>query len=232
MNRRTLTLYARTYEHRSKVKESENIIRNAFSKISVWYVAFSGGKDATVVLDLVEKFGCGNVELHFGDDDLIFPETREYLSRISDKCGNRLHSTKIRTSHGDYFTAFENDSSASETVPNLWEGCFMGLRAQENTIRRNLLKYKGKWAYKVKSGMWHCNPIIKWTSMDVWAYIYSNNIDYNKSYDIQRNSGIKDINLQRVIPFGYRKSLDILRMAYPSLYNEWLIKHPKVGLNT
>lgn len=232
MDKKTLLLYSRTYEHKFKVQESLNILKNAFKKCNNWYVAFSGGKDATALFFLIENNFPNIVDLHFGDDELIFPETREYIETIKKTFGNRFYHSKMNVKHGDYFEAFKNDNDALKKAPNLWDGCFMGLRAQENTIRKNLLKRKGIWAYQLKNEKWHCNPIIKWNVNDVWAYIYSNNIPYNTTYDIQLKSGIKDLNLQRVIPFGYRKSLDILRKSYPNLYNEWLIKYPQAGLMT
>jgi 3'-phosphoadenosine 5'-phosphosulfate sulfotransferase (PAPS reductase)/FAD synthetase len=232
MDRKTLLLYSKTLEHKYKVQESLNIIKNALKKCDKWYVAFSGGKDATALFYLIENNFPNIVDLHFGNDELIFPETIDYIELIKNTFGYRFFESKMNVKHGDYFEAFSGDSDAIKKVPNNWDGCFMGLRAEENTIRKNLLKRKGKWAYYLKNGNWHCHPLLKWKVQDVWAYIYSNNIPYNKTYDIQLKSGIKDLQLQRVIPFGYRKSLDILRKAYPSLYNEWLIKFPQAGLMT
>ena len=232
MDKKTLLLYARTYEHRQRVQESLHIIRTALKKCDKWYVAFSGGKDATALFFLIENNFPNVVDLHFGDDELIFPETRDYIFLIKNTFGERFFESKMNVRHGDYFEAFKDDNEALKKVPNYWSGCFLGLRAEENTIRKNLLKFKGKWAYELKNGKFNCNPIIKWKVRDVWAYILSNKIPYNKTYDMQAEAGIKDLHLQRVIPFGYRKSLDILRRTYPSLYNEWLIKYPQAGLLT
>jgi 3'-phosphoadenosine 5'-phosphosulfate sulfotransferase (PAPS reductase)/FAD synthetase len=43
------------------------------------YVSFSGGKDSTVLVDIVEKMGYIDIPLVFVDTGLEYPEIREFV---------------------------------------------------------------------------------------------------------------------------------------------------------
>lgn len=49
------------------------------------YVSFSGGKDSTVLVDIVTKMGYTNIPLVFVDTGLEYPEIREFVSGYGDR---------------------------------------------------------------------------------------------------------------------------------------------------
>jgi 3'-phosphoadenosine 5'-phosphosulfate sulfotransferase (PAPS reductase)/FAD synthetase len=49
------------------------------------YVSFSGGKDSTVLVDLVQKMGLTDVPLVFCDTGLEYPEIREFVKSYGEK---------------------------------------------------------------------------------------------------------------------------------------------------
>ena len=49
------------------------------------YVSFSGGKDSTVLVDIVEKMGYKDVPLVFVDTGLEYPEIREFVKGYGDR---------------------------------------------------------------------------------------------------------------------------------------------------
>ena len=49
------------------------------------YVSFSGGKDSTVLVDILSKHGYGDVPLVFVDTGLEYPEIREFVKGYGDR---------------------------------------------------------------------------------------------------------------------------------------------------
>ena len=56
-------------------------------KVDVFYVAFSGGKDSIVTLDIVQRALPHNkFKVLFGDTGMEFPDTYETVNKIEEKC--------------------------------------------------------------------------------------------------------------------------------------------------
>ena len=49
------------------------------------YVSFSGGKDSTVLVDIIDKMGLKDIPLVFVDTGLEYPEIREFVKRYGDR---------------------------------------------------------------------------------------------------------------------------------------------------
>jgi len=89
-------------------------------------------------------------------------------------------------------------------VINNFENCYentaflIGLRATESPNRwramvKNPVNINNKnifWATKKKYGNVSMYPIYDWNYHDIWRFIYENNIQYHKFYDIQFKKGI------------------------------------------
>lgn len=69
------------YRHRAYTKYKK--------KIDVFYVAFSGGKDSVVTLDLVQRALPHNeFKVLFGDTGMEFPDTYKTVDKIHDYCSD------------------------------------------------------------------------------------------------------------------------------------------------
>lgn len=233
----TCLLYSRTRKHIRRVEAARSTIDEAFWKNDSWYVALSGGKDSTCVLSLVLA---SHKDIHsvWSDDEWWLPETKEYIERLK-KSGIKIHQIQTRATHAEWFHTHQESSIPD--IPTYAQsigltGCFLGLRAQENNRRRVLLRNKGLLFYAEKWEQWECNPIGFWDYMDVWTYIYSRKIDYNRAYDILARIGVS-YESQRIgplatvagIPYG---QLVTLKAGWPDLYNRFVEKYPEVRLYT
>ena len=70
----------------AKIRMTQNRIRGWYEH---WdgdvYVSFSGGKDSTVLVDIVEKMGYKDIPLVFVDTGLEYPEIREFVKGYGDR---------------------------------------------------------------------------------------------------------------------------------------------------
>lgn len=154
------------------------------------YVAWSGGKDSTVVADLATRVDPDIVLAHF-DTGFDFPETLDHQDRLAAergwnlrryRCGNALEEM-IRTGAWDHeapdLTIDGGDSewlhvtrlgpaamAAADTRANGW---LWGLRASE-AKRRLALLGRTRGVYQRADGMWACSPIWDWRDRDIYAY--------------------------------------------------------------
>jgi 3'-phosphoadenosine 5'-phosphosulfate sulfotransferase (PAPS reductase)/FAD synthetase len=107
----------------------------------------------------------------------------------------------------------------------------LGLRQEESAIRRMHLRKFGPLFYSESDKSWHCNPIHDWTWLDVWAYIISNHLDYNRAYDRLEEIGVAPEH-QRVGPLAVEQVLGygqmaILKRGWPELFNRFASEHPE-----
>jgi len=188
-----LILYASTPSHKKKVTVARAIIKQAFELLpeEKWYVAFSGGKDSTVVFNLVTEIYPSVVGL-WCDDEFYLPETADYINRLK-RQDSKIEQVSKKVKHTDWFIANNDNKADVLDIYNRYEGVFLGLRAQENTNRRKYLRKYGPLYYAKKGSItqgWLCNPIAWWKTEDVWAYIYINQLDYNRAYDKLSEIGV------------------------------------------
>lgn len=237
-----IKLYASLSQHKSKVLQSRHIIEAAFNKNEAWYVAFSGGKDSTVTLDLVRRFKPDTPAVS-SIQEWCLPETKEYLSRV-----DNLEFVGSGSDHDTGWSPnWESEADLPSGVKWLGEkgkviknygrhetGVFLGTRAEENARRKKLLKARGVLFYHEGNQVWQCSPIARWSVLDVWAYICLNNLDYNRAYDKMREMSLP-LERQRIGPLavesvlGYGQ-LAILKRGWPELYNAYAAKYPEARL--
>ena len=153
-------------------------------------ISFSGGKDSTVVADLVHRaLGDGNEKfLHiFGDTTLEFPSTYEYVKRYKEQHQDPIVSSKNKEK--DFFelckeigppsrvmrwccTIFktgaitrklEKTSKSKSHVVT-----FYGIRRSESASRS---KYEKESESPKIAKQTVISPIIDWNDFDVWLYL-------------------------------------------------------------
>jgi phosphoadenosine phosphosulfate reductase len=171
-------------------------------KLDCFHVAFSGGKDSCVMLDLVKKaLPKGSFVVVFGDTGMEFPDTYKSVENIKQQCvddGIAFYTAKSHLDPNESWELFGPPSrvlrwccSVHKSTPqtlklrevtgkNDFIGLdFVGVRAHES-IARSTYTYEN---YGAKQrGQFSHNSILEWTSAEIWLYIYANNVSINEAY--------------------------------------------------
>jgi len=251
-----LMLHSKLPAFKRKVEKAQKIIDEAFIRIEKPYLAFSGGIDSTVLLDLIEKLGY-RIPVLFGDDGWDYEETMLFLSAMEWKYGFDL--LRIRcldpwrdwcikmgrpelTEQGEGMdAAWYNPhkwhatwNSLKDAVMHGYDGVFLGLLAGESRGRRMITHDGHRPIYQVKQeqDMWHCSPLASWTKKDVWAYTINHGLSHNLVYDRLADLDVP-LEYRRVGPLTCYRVLQYgsgvkLRQGWPELYNELSSVFPKM----
>ncbi len=157
-------------------------------------VSFSGGKDSLVTLLLVLDAGI-RPKLLFIDTGIEFEETLEHIGSIVKKHDLEILTTKA----GDaYFNAVEYFGPSAKDFRWCCKTCKLGPMARliNEHYPDGVLSFIGQRQYESESryqkgGIWvnpwvpgqvGASPIQKWTSLEVWLYIFYKEEEYNPLY--------------------------------------------------
>lgn len=221
-------LHAKLKIFEIRLAQARNVISDALALQKKPYVAFSGGIDSTVVFELVKEQMSGIVGI-WSDDKWYLPETSEYVKRM--QRGNDVRHIRTNAYHAEWFSVTGDWDGIPEYAKSLnMEMVFLGLRQDENSYRRVHLRKYGSLFFAQSDDTWHCSPIHEWSRLDVWAYIYSYGLDYNRAYDKMDSMGIP-MKRQRIGPLAQRKVLGygqiaILKKGWPDLFNRFAAEYP------
>lgn len=164
------------------------------------FVSFSGGKDSTVVSDLVRKaLGRPDIIHIFGNTTLEFPETYNYLKRFRQK-NQRTPVLKAENDEQDFFnlcqvfgppsrtlrwccTVFKT-GFISEKIKRTFGDknrilTFYGIRRSESNSRN---RYGRSSDGKKITQQYVASPIIDWLDHDIWLYLLTSKVDFNCAY--------------------------------------------------
>ena len=188
------------------VQETIKKIYNTFieykDKVDVSYVAFSGGKDSVVTLDLVQRALPHNeFKVLFGDTGMEFPDTYDVVKKIKCFCEEEkivFLVSKSELSPLDSWRIFGPPAqtmrwccSVHKTAPQIiklreytnnphFRGmAFTGIRGDESVSRS---EYDDVSLGEKVRGQYSCHPILEWNSAELFNYIYSRNLIINKAY--------------------------------------------------
>lgn len=188
------------------VQETIKKIYNTFieyqDKVDVFYVAFSGGKDSVVVLDLVQRALPHNCfKVLFGDTGMEFPDTYETVEKIKQICAeekieflqakSKLKPENTWQIFGPPAVTIRWCCSVHKTTPQIMQlrevlqkpdftgMAFTGVRGDESLSRSeyDAISYGGK-----HSGQYSCHPILEWNTAELFLYIYENGLTFNNAY--------------------------------------------------
>ena len=172
------------------------------------YVAFSGGKDSLVVAHLVSRVDA-DITLVYADDELIHDEHAVLIDRYKARMGDRLRIVRGQSIHKWFRTwtdapfwrqpnlsietldrsPRQKPLSAGEFAGRLgYDTAILGLRREESLRRAAILD--GNDGISKLNRVTYVNPIIDWTTDDVWGYIIEHGLDYCSVYDRLTEIGI------------------------------------------
>lgn len=171
-------------------------------KVDVFYVAFSGGKDSVVALDLVQRALPHNeFKVLFGDTGMEFPDTYAVVEQVKEFCAmERIDflESKSDLSPIDTWNIFGPPAqtmrwccSVHKTAPQIiklreytnnphFRGmAFTGIRGDESASRS---EYDDVSLGEKVRGQYSCHPILEWNSAELFLYIYAENLIINEAY--------------------------------------------------
>ena len=168
----------------------------------VFYVAFSGGKDSVVTLDLVQRaLPHDDFKVLFGDTGMEFSDTYDTVKQIHTWCeknGIVFQESKSEYDPLDTWKIFGPPCSVTRwccsvhktspqilhlremlNKPDFTGMAFVGVRADESLARS---KYDFITCGGKHRGQYSCNPILEWSSAEIFLYIYTEDLILNEAY--------------------------------------------------
>lgn len=225
-------LYGQLAAFRRKEERALGLIAQAAGPLGV---AFSGGKDSTVVLDLVRR-EWPDAPAGWYDDGAQLADTVAFISGVPnvmrypadgggliELCRQNgywgrepLSPTPRRVDFGKVLISIPAQKFAEEYSLKTMA---LGLRQEESVRRRIVLRRNGESYFVKEDNLYHLCPIAGWTVEDIWAYIAVHGVSYNPAYDKMAELGITREH-QRIGPglgtmtagfgfFVYLKQLDL-----------------------
>jgi len=201
--------YAPRLDRREKA--ALDILDAFFAEHPGAWVAFSGGKDSTAVLDLARRVNPW-VKVAFFDSGLEFPQTTQYVNDLVESFGLELSvypafpdalTILERTGYWEHgrFKVKENLQEALINRPlrratkSLGMFSIYGLRAAESKERHALLaKHQGVVPHHTKGQLDRvaAAPIWQWEHDEVHAYLAGRGVPLNPLYAQQIRLGIPE----------------------------------------
>lgn len=200
--------YIQRFVHANKsrydfiVKEAVSYVKKATEGYTIkdMFVSFSGGKDSTVTSDIVMRALSEPKILHiFGDTTLEFPETLKYVEEFQ-KEHTKTPVLSSRNKDKDFeelcnlvgppsrvmrwcCTVFKT-GAIQRKIKTLFRNknkiiTFYGIRRNESKSRS---KYERETEGSKITKQITISPIIDWMDFDVWLYILTTGINFNRAY--------------------------------------------------
>ena len=245
---------ARTLAHARVVDGARVYYDEALAAMQRPYIAFSGGKDSSAMLHLLASFGyAGRAAWLSGDFD--WPGEAELVAEYGRLTG--LEIDVLRQPVSSWALLCESASEYGADDESFWrqhplasqqffpvfmryreahalDGVFLALRAEESKARRILRHKRGGVYYATTRREWVCQPICRWTGLDVYAYLLSRDLPMLPLYRCLRlpqrtsqwstNQAPDRVRHDGWFPGqgGQRGEMIWLRAYFPSLYRKLL----------
>ncbi len=223
-------LHAKLKAFQEKVFNAQKTIDEALAKSTNTALSFSSGKDSIVLLDLAVKSGfngkiiffkfgiCNDIETP--RENILLLEKYAERYKLEYYILNCLGEVDCWEECGRFILFPENDREKKifnktnydyakqylhfEKQHNI-NVLFLGMRKKESRKRKIMLNKKSAiYSTKTRKAL-TCCPLAEFSNEDIWAYIFSNDLDYLSIYNY---------------PYIDRR---VNRNEITLLYNDWLI---------
>jgi len=148
-----------------------------------YYLAFSGGKDSTVIYDLASKAGVG-FDAHFSMTTVDPNEVRFFIRDNYPRViweRPKKSMFQLIVDHGMLPTRkIRFCCSELKEIGGAGRIVVTGVRSAESNARSKRGIFEQS---KSKKSKWFLHPILDWSDMDVWDYIKINNLPHCSLYD-------------------------------------------------
>lgn len=164
-------------------------------------ISFSGGKDSTVVADIVVRALSNPKMVHiFGDTTLEFPITYDYVARF--RKHNPLAIIKTaKNKEQDFYSVCDQigpparmmrwcctmfkTGPITRVLNSLFKDTpiltFYGIRKHESVSRSKYDRVANSANVKIQKQT-VASPIFYWTDLEVWLYMLGEDVDFNDAY--------------------------------------------------
>ncbi len=185
----------------STLEKIYNVYREYRKKgIDVIYVAFSGGKDSLVLLDLVARaLPHDDFVVVFGDTGMEIPDTYDAVNTAKTKYSDiRFYTAQSHLEAKDSWRLFGPPSrtqrwccSVHKSAPSLLllreltgsksmrALAFDGVRAEESNARATYDMVSDGRKHRIQT---NCSPMLNWYSSEVFMYLFEHDLLLNRAY--------------------------------------------------
>jgi len=227
---------------RVRGEPTKQVIRDFLARCRRPYLAWSGGKDSTLMLWFARQIR-PDIEVIYLDADSCLPDGWEYMQRLVAEWDINFRVVRTRPIL-DVLAEYGLDDPRIEErtmratvydpvrqlVAEGYDGGLIGIRAEESRGRRLGGAHYGSLFWARQYGMWEGWPMLWWRQADVWVYIDHHRIPYHPAYD---KTAIAPREELRVSYWAGETNREYgryvwLKRYYPELYGQLANRVPEV----
>lgn len=172
-----------------KTQQAQKFIKQMLRKYKNPAIAWTGGKDSTVLLHLVRSVTNKKLPIMFIDHQNHFEETLKFVKRLNEEWQLNL----ITVGNKEAIAAYKKErdvakrkelarivkiKSIAEAIERYkWDSLFVGIRWDEHPARSQ------EKSVSKRENHDRLHPILNFTERDIWDYIYLYKVPYNPLYD-------------------------------------------------
>jgi phosphoadenosine phosphosulfate reductase len=150
------------------------------------------GAEGMVLIDMASRVR-RNFRLFTIDTEFLFPETYSLMDRIEEKYGiaiekvysvlspeeqDRMHGASLWTRDPDQCCSLRKVEPLRRKLGDL-SAWITSIRRDQTSVRSGARRVE----WDAKFGLVKINPIVDWTSKQVWRYIHDHDVPYNELHN-------------------------------------------------